>query len=59
MTLVSAQSGGSYLRAWVLHGLAEVIEEHGGEPTAYATAKGAGWVLCLGPSGGVVLDPLP
>ena len=31
----------------------------GGEPTAYATAKGAGWVLCLGPSGGVVLDPLP
>jgi AraC-like DNA-binding protein len=35
MTLVSAQSGGSYLRAWVLHGLAEVIEEHGGEPTAY------------------------
>jgi 8-oxo-(d)GTP phosphatase len=31
----------------------------GGEPAAYATAKGAGWVLCLGPNGGVVLDPLP
>jgi 8-oxo-dGTP diphosphatase len=31
----------------------------GGEPAAYATPKGAGWVLSLGPSGGVVLDPLP
>jgi 8-oxo-dGTP pyrophosphatase MutT (NUDIX family)/phosphohistidine phosphatase SixA len=31
----------------------------GGEPAAYATPKGGGWVLCLGPSGGVLLDPLP
>jgi 8-oxo-dGTP diphosphatase len=31
----------------------------GGDPHAYATPKGAGWVLSLGPSGGVVLDPLP
>ena len=26
---------------------------------SYATAKGAGWVLSFGPSGGVRLDPLP
>ena len=31
----------------------------GGEPASYATPKGAGWVLSLGPTGGVVLDPLP
>ena len=30
-----------------------------GELSRYATPKGAGWVLCLGPSGGVLLDPLP
>ena len=30
----------------------------GGEPASYATPKGAGWVLCFGPSGGVLLDPL-
>ena len=35
MTHVSSVSSGSYLRAWVLHGLAEVIEEHGGDPAAY------------------------
>ena len=32
---MSSTSSGSYLRAWVLHGLAEVIEEHGGDPDAY------------------------
>jgi 8-oxo-dGTP diphosphatase len=31
----------------------------GGEPVSYATAKGGGWVLSLGPTDGVVLDPLP
>ncbi|MCW2857489.1 MAG: hypothetical protein JWR52_3104 [Marmoricola sp.] len=35
MTGVSSASSGSYLRAWVLNGLAEVIEEYGGEPAAY------------------------
>jgi 8-oxo-dGTP diphosphatase len=31
----------------------------GGEPASYSTLKGAAWVLCFGPSGGVVLDYLP
>jgi 8-oxo-dGTP pyrophosphatase MutT (NUDIX family)/phosphohistidine phosphatase SixA len=31
----------------------------GGEPASYSTAKGAGWVLSLGPTGAIVLDPLP
>jgi len=35
MTHMSSVSSGSYLRAWVLHGLAEVIEEHGGDPATY------------------------
>jgi 8-oxo-dGTP diphosphatase len=29
------------------------------ELTPYATPKGAGWALFFGPSGGVLLDPLP
>lgn len=28
-------TNGSYLRAWVLHGLAAVIKEHGGDPDGY------------------------
>lgn len=36
MTGMAAATNGSYLRAWVLHGLAEVIEQHGGDPDAYA-----------------------
>jgi AraC-like DNA-binding protein len=32
---VSTGSDGYYLRAWVLHGLAEVIEEYGGDPAVY------------------------
>jgi AraC-like DNA-binding protein len=35
MTHVSSALSGSYLRAWVLHGMAKVIEEHGGDPAAY------------------------
>ena len=35
MTGMSSASSGSHLRAWVLHGVAEVIEEHGGDPDAY------------------------
>jgi AraC-like DNA-binding protein len=32
---MSPTSGGSSLRAWVLHGLPELIEQHGGDPDAY------------------------
>jgi len=35
MTAVSAAPHGYFMRAWVLHGLAEVIEEHGADPAAY------------------------
>jgi len=35
MTSVSLTSGGSSLRAWVLNGLPELIELHGGDPDAF------------------------
>jgi AraC-like DNA-binding protein len=35
MTPVSTGSDGYFMRAWVLHGLAAVVEEFGGDPAAY------------------------
>lgn len=35
MTRVAADSDGYFMRAWVLHGLAEVVEEFGGDPSEY------------------------
>jgi len=35
MTRVSSGSDGYFMRAWVVHGLAEVVEEFGGDPAVY------------------------